>query len=341
MALQTPFANSGDRKPISQSQSADGSVSWEKGFTSLYALAPQDGGKFIDRQEFNQIVYEISEATIENSQAIAELIDDENISTAKTWSSNKINADIQNIETQITTQGSKLLTANVTKSVGASGADFATLKEALEWCLQYSPNQKYTITLNCNADMPVPGDLSSLNGNLEFVTIDANNNTYSSAAVFLNLRFLSLKSIQNFIINSSYVSHSIVLQDLKCELNSITINSSAGYMLFTRRAVTTIKSCHFNYTGNTAVAEICDIGELSTCCVISSSFSSPNAVVTNCFDSIASSIVFIDNSSSISGRFTRHINCRSGSIYTNASNNFTIFNITKNTLTSSGIIMSV
>ena len=72
MALTTPFAQNGDKKEIPQNTS-DGSVSFDRGFGSLYALPPEEGGLFIDREQFNQLVYQITEAILANQQSLSNL----------------------------------------------------------------------------------------------------------------------------------------------------------------------------------------------------------------------------------------------------------------------------
>ena len=69
MALTTPFAQNGDKKEIPQSTS-DGSVSFDLGFNSLYALPPEEGGLFIDRAQFNQLMFDTTSQVLENKQAI-------------------------------------------------------------------------------------------------------------------------------------------------------------------------------------------------------------------------------------------------------------------------------
>ena len=69
MALTTPFAQNGDKKAIPQSTS-DGSVSFDRGFGSFYALPPEEGGLFIDRAQFNQLMYDTTSAIIGNSNNI-------------------------------------------------------------------------------------------------------------------------------------------------------------------------------------------------------------------------------------------------------------------------------
>ena len=72
MAITTPFAQNGDKKEIPQT-SSDGSLSFDKGFGSLYALPPEEGGLFIDREQFNQLVYQITEAILANQQSLSSL----------------------------------------------------------------------------------------------------------------------------------------------------------------------------------------------------------------------------------------------------------------------------
>ena len=72
MAITTPFAQNGDKKEIPQT-SSDGSLSFDKGFGSLYALPPEEGGLFIDREQFNQLVYQITEAILANQQSLSNL----------------------------------------------------------------------------------------------------------------------------------------------------------------------------------------------------------------------------------------------------------------------------
>ena len=72
MAITTPFAQNGDKKEIPQTTS-DGSLSFDRGFGSLYGLPPEEGGLFIDREQFNQLVYQITEAILANQQSLSNL----------------------------------------------------------------------------------------------------------------------------------------------------------------------------------------------------------------------------------------------------------------------------
>ncbi|MBR2149619.1 MAG: hypothetical protein IJ965_09395, partial [Campylobacter sp.] len=72
MALTTAFARNGNRKAVPQT-TADGSVSYNEGFGAFYALPPEEGGLFIDRAQFNQILYDTTSAVISNQNSINSL----------------------------------------------------------------------------------------------------------------------------------------------------------------------------------------------------------------------------------------------------------------------------
>lgn len=65
MALTTAFAKNGNRKEVPQS-TVDGSVSYDQGFGDSYALPPEEGGKFIDRAQFNQLMYDTTSQVLAN-----------------------------------------------------------------------------------------------------------------------------------------------------------------------------------------------------------------------------------------------------------------------------------
>lgn len=60
MELYRAFANTGDKEDFSVDSDPNGAISLEKGFTTLYDLKPEEGGLFISRKAFNQIMYLIS-----------------------------------------------------------------------------------------------------------------------------------------------------------------------------------------------------------------------------------------------------------------------------------------
>lgn len=59
--FQKPFADTGDRQDIPSEATANNTLSWDKGFTLKYSIIPQqEGGEFVPRKSFNQIMYMIS-----------------------------------------------------------------------------------------------------------------------------------------------------------------------------------------------------------------------------------------------------------------------------------------
>lgn len=109
MALTTAFARNGNRKAVPQS-TADGSVSYEQGFGNLYALPPEEGGLFIDRAQFNQIMYDTTSAVISNQNSISTL---NSKVTANQNSINTLNSKVADLESGIST-GVVNLTGNQT-----------------------------------------------------------------------------------------------------------------------------------------------------------------------------------------------------------------------------------
>ena len=100
MALTTPFAQNGDKLAIPQTAS-DSSVSYNLGFTYAYALPPEEGGKFIDRAQFNQLMYDTTSQVLENKAAIAtkanssevvKLTTNQNIQGVKTFAAPPVSA---------------------------------------------------------------------------------------------------------------------------------------------------------------------------------------------------------------------------------------------------------
>ena len=286
MALTTPFAQNGDKKAIPQTTS-DGSVSFDRGFGSFYALPPEEGGLFIDRTQFNQLMYDTTSQVLENKTAIAtkandnsvvKLTGNQNIAGIKTFSSpvvvpnataNTHAVNLAQLNTKIdSTKATKLLTENLVKTVGASGADFANLRQALEWASQYSySGGRFKITLRCNADMPIPGVYLPIGEAL--IVIDGQNNTFNcDNSYFFTASMNSTENnggifnsnitIKNFIlnyngittsaygcafqlaginvtfdnikinINNSNIENLIVFSCLNCLITNLSINCSSG-----------------------------------------------------------------------------------------------------------------
>lgn len=116
MALITPFAQNGDKKEIPQNTS-DGSVSFDRGFGSFYALPPEEGGLFIDRAQFNQLMFDTTSQVLENKQQITAQANRINeVNTTLTQSINtKANSNATvNLTGNQTIAGTKTFTSNIT-----------------------------------------------------------------------------------------------------------------------------------------------------------------------------------------------------------------------------------
>lgn len=73
----TPFANTGDTEEFSIDTDPSGKVSLEKGWTELYQLRPEEGGLFILRKVFNQMMKLVSTDTVTwKTQTFPNWIDD-------------------------------------------------------------------------------------------------------------------------------------------------------------------------------------------------------------------------------------------------------------------------
>lgn len=158
MTLTTPFAQNGDKTAIPPT-TQDGSVSYDQGFGASYALPPEEGGKFIDRAQFNQLMYDTTSAVINNSDNITTIQGDVatakvNITTLQQKTSNLENSvsNINNtisqvISSEVTPIGAYKTVAN--KTIGTNG-DFKTIQEAFTYVQTHqkqSPNQELRLTL--------------------------------------------------------------------------------------------------------------------------------------------------------------------------------------------------
>lgn len=106
MALTTAFARNGNRKAVPQT-TADGSVSYNEGFGAFYALPPEEGGLFIDRAQFNQIMYDTTSAVITNQNSINTL----------NSSVNTLNTKVANIESGVATGVVNLTTNQIINGI--------------------------------------------------------------------------------------------------------------------------------------------------------------------------------------------------------------------------------
>ena len=113
MALTTPFAENGDKKAIPQTTS-DGSVSFDRGFGSFYALPPEEGGLFIDRAQFNQLMYDTTSQVLDNKQQIETQAN--RINEVNTTLTQSINTKANQATTYTKTEVNNLLNAKANQA---------------------------------------------------------------------------------------------------------------------------------------------------------------------------------------------------------------------------------
>lgn len=199
MALTKPFAEHGDKLEIPQTAS-DSSVSYDQGFTYAYARPPEEGGKFIDRAQFNQLMYDTTSQVLANKTAIAtkanssevvKLTGAQKIAGVKTFTNDIVSPNITAMQNNLNTIFSstsspvKAQTTTKTITVGTSG-DFANLSQAFYEAKKYT--SPVTIKLISNLNINAAQNILYVNG--AHIILDFNDfkiiNTNKDVNVSLN-----------------------------------------------------------------------------------------------------------------------------------------------------------
>lgn len=154
MELTRPFAENGDRQDFPVDTQGDGTMSLQQGFGAFYGLPPEQGGLFIDRTKFNQLMYLVSKGVIDNKTAIEALKSEYG---------------------SLLTSSAKLLTENLTWNVG-SGGDYEDLQTAINEASKYLNCGNFTITINLKNDYKISQNIYMNNIFLPFVEITSSKN---------------------------------------------------------------------------------------------------------------------------------------------------------------------
>ncbi|EQA3505894.1 hypothetical protein ACX1OY_001674 [Campylobacter jejuni] len=154
MDLTRPFAENGDRQDFPVDTQGDGSMSLQQGFGAFYGLPPEEGGLFIQRPQFNQLMYLVSKGVIDNKTAIEAL-----------------NSQYGSL----LTSSAKLLTGNLTWTVG-SGGDYEDLQTAINEASKYLNCGNFTITINLQNNYKISQNIYINNIFLPFVEITSSQN---------------------------------------------------------------------------------------------------------------------------------------------------------------------
>lgn len=163
MELIRPFAENGDRQDFPVDTQGDGTMSLQQGFGAFYGLPPEEGGLFIQRPQFNQLMYLISKGVIDNKTAIETL---------------------ESEYSSLITSSPKLLAENLTWTVGIGG-DYKNLTDALKEACKYVNILNFKITITIKTGYNFARDSIIISGvDLSFVIIvfesqlDCNNSSY-------------------------------------------------------------------------------------------------------------------------------------------------------------------
>ncbi|EAH9758553.1 hypothetical protein EY869_08780 [Campylobacter coli] len=225
MELTRPFAENGDRQDFPVDTQGDGTMSLQQGFGVFYGLPPEEGGLFIDRTKFNQLMYLVSKGVIDNKTAIEAL---------------------ESKYGSLLTSSAKLLTKNLTWNVG-SGGDYEDLQTAINEASKYINFSNYTITIELKNSLSLSGIIKIAKVNIPFVNLDFNGFSLNYGLVFDNSIFgkiikANINSSGNCIngINNS----EIILTD------NITLNGYDGIISSTGSKVTYLNSSNNNITIN-------------------------------------------------------------------------------------------
>ncbi|WP_342251686.1 hypothetical protein [Campylobacter jejuni] len=160
MELTRPFAENGDRQDFPVDTQGDGTMSLQQGFGAFYGLPPEEGGLFIDRTKFNQLMFLVSKGVIDNKTAIEAL---------------------ESEYGSLVTSSPKLLTKNLTWNVG-SGGDYEDLQTAINEASKYIPIGNYIITIKLKSGYILNKKMSFYSQNLGHVTISSEDDIVQSNA---------------------------------------------------------------------------------------------------------------------------------------------------------------
>ncbi|HFJ2313385.1 TPA: hypothetical protein ACGTOP_001929 [Campylobacter coli] len=157
MELTRPFAENGDRQDFPVDTQGDGTMSLQQGFGTFYGLPPEEGGLFIQRPQFNQLMYLVSKGVIDNKTATKSL---------------------ESKYSSLLASSAKLLTKNLEWSVGAGGK-FTNINDALSEASKYLKVHRVTgslITLKLKSGFVFNEKIHIVNQDLGYVIIESEDN---------------------------------------------------------------------------------------------------------------------------------------------------------------------
>ena len=210
MALTKPFAENGDKKAIPQTTS-DGSVSFNNGFGSLYALPPEEGGLFIDRAQFNQLMFDTTSQVLENKQQI-------------TAQANRINEVNTTLTQSINTKANQATTYTKTEVNNLVNA-----KANANAVVNLTDNQTIAGVKTFSAPIVVPNATANTHAvNLSQLNTKANAN--ATVNLTGNQTIAGIKTFRSPVVvpNATANTHAVNLAQLNTKANSNAVVALSG-----------------------------------------------------------------------------------------------------------------
>lgn len=157
--LKDPWANTGDRATFPYNpDTLTELMSWIKGFTAKYQRIPEEGGVYIERREFNQILYLLTKQIIDAFKITAsdkQLNDEIAAITDEIADITKKDEDLQN---QLNAKFMKVKYLNMSFGVTYTADNSGIICVDLQWGLPgvfQSPGCKYmNAELRCSNGQP-------------------------------------------------------------------------------------------------------------------------------------------------------------------------------------------
>lgn len=210
MELTRPFAENGDRQDFPVDTQGDGTMSLQQGFGAFYGLPPEEGGLFIQRPQFNQLMYLVSKGVIDNKTAIEAL---------------------ESEYGSLLTSSTKLLTENLTWNVG-SGGDYENLTDALNEASKYKNAYLFNINIILKSGYNITNGIIFNNGDYSYITLSSEDDIVKytgSDATFIKIANFS----KSPIINTKFSGEGTSGKDgCIVESGSLFINSGKGFLNF-------------------------------------------------------------------------------------------------------------
>lgn len=192
MALTKPFAEQGEKKAISLTPDAEGTMNYQDGFGQRYSLPVKStisedgtitttGGLWIQREQFNQLMFDATSAIIENQDNITQLNQDlgnkDDLTTTNkdniVSAINELDSNIGDLQDLTTTEKS-----NVVSAINEIDSNYVRLDTE-----QTIPSVKtFSNVVNFGSIVNVNGE-ANFNGNVEMV----NTPTITSPKTFQDL----------------------------------------------------------------------------------------------------------------------------------------------------------